>query len=207
MPKNSRRKKQTCQRAVRKRERYMHALRSQTAVAQDVRRKSATAADSSDPAAPAAKCTSTDLERVLPVQRMLESRGWVALPYSGQVFWTDAQGKFISLPDMWEFPAGFSGVELDDDDEELAPQKPTLSFADGILVETAGNWGGCEQHRCTKLDWPATPRGLAELPELLGKIEELSRPLDPGPYIECLADGPCAKLAEQRWGPRDPLDE
>jgi hypothetical protein len=48
---------------------------------------------------------------------------------------------------------------------------------------------------------------VAQLRELLTKVEELSRPLDPSPYIECLADGPCAELAEQHWGPKDPLDE
>lgn len=205
MPKNSRRKKQTRQHAVRKRERYMRALRSQATASRDGLCEPPAAADPANPTARSVKHVSTGAERVLPVQRMLESRGWIPLPYSGRYFVTDAQWGFASIADTWEFAAAFGGAELEDE-EDVAPQKPTLGFGGGIWVDTAGNWGGCAQHRSIQLDWPFTERGVAQLPELLSRVEDISRTLDARPFIECLADGPCAKLAEQRWGPNDPLD-
>lgn len=205
MPKNSRRKKQTRQHAVRKRERYMRALRSQAPATQETRPAPTAAVDAADRAACGVEGVSKAAERVLPVQRLLESRGWIPLPYSSRYFVTDAQQGFTSIADTWEYAAAFGGAELEDE-EDVAPQKPTLGFGGGIWVDTAGNWGGCPQHRSIQLDWPFTDRGITKLPELLSRVEDMSRSLDPRPYIDCLADGPCAKLAEQRWGPNDPLD-
>ena len=189
MPKNSRRKKQTRQHATRKGEHYIRARR-----ATDVHRQPSVPPDSAGLAVLDAKDASTDEGRVLPVQRMLESRGWVALPYANPILSVNALGVATSINDMWEFPAAFGGAELEDE-EGVAPQKPTLGFGTGIWIDTAGNWGGCEQHRSTKLELPWTQRGLAQLPELLGEIEEASTALDPHPYIECLENGPCAELA------------
>ena len=204
MPKNSRRKKQTRQHAVGKGERYMRARRSTGVTSQPSGGEHSVPVEPADYPPMAARCASTGEERVLPVQRLLESRGWVPLPYSGR-FFDLTEEVATSIADLWEFAAGFGGVELEDD-EDFAPQKPTLGFNGGIWIDTAGNWGGCEQHRSTKLELSGTQCAIAQLAELLGKIEDMSRTLDPGPYIECLEHGPCAELAEQRRGAKERPD-
>ena len=195
MPKNSRRKKQTRQRAVRKGERYVRASRNLTATTQvPPRPQLPTLADRWY------RATLGDddnvLHDVLQVQRVVESRGWVLPSFGGQ--YVDAHGMARTTEIMWEFAAAFGGAELDGD-EDVEPQKPTVSLGgDWIVIDTGGNWGGCPAHAAARLEWPWTERGLAKLPEFLVLVEEIYGPIDPRPFIDCLADGPCAELAHQR---------
>ena len=196
MPKNSRRKKQTRQRAARKGERYTRASRNLTATTQAPPRPPFPIladrwyrADLGD--------DDNVLHDVQQVQQVVESRGgWVLSSFGGQ--YVDAHGRAGTTGIMWEFVAAFGGAELDDE-EDVELQKPTVSLGgDWIVIETGGNWGGCPAHTAARLEWPWTERGLAKLPEFLALVEEIYGPIDPRPFIDCLADGPCAELAHQR---------
>lgn len=195
MPKNSRRKKTTRQHAVRKGERYMRAWRS-TAPA-------ATTVHQPPPAPPTVKVDyiAMGYQEIHHVQRVVESRGWVVPDFhDGDI---DAHGMAINTQVSWDYAPAFGGIELDDD-EEVVPLKPTCSFswphpfgAGWIEIRTAGNWGGCEQHRPIQHRVRLTEVGITKLLQLLADVEEPAVTLDPEPFMKCLADGPCADRIQQ----------
>ncbi len=200
MPKNSRRKKDTRKRAARQRERYMRALRSARASQASPDISPATAEDPYD--------LSAGLADIHLVQRLVEARGWVVSPFADDQL--DANGRARSTEIMWDYAPAFGGIELDDEDEDVVPLKPTCRVSwDGpfgpgwVEISTAGNWGGCAEHRTVRLRVPLTEAGIVgQLPPLLAEVEQPARLLNATPYLECLAAGPCREQWRQR-GQRD----
>ncbi|MCK2240983.1 MULTISPECIES: hypothetical protein [unclassified Crossiella] len=157
-------------------------------------------------------------EQLHELQRLLEARGWVLSTDDEDML--DEQGCVISPEATWEYPAAYTawqldqnvdqGQDLDSDDEDAAPHVPLCRFSfeqnddrgELIVVDTAGNWKGCEAHRVVHHEVPATKEGLAQLPTVLADIEEQARTLDPTALIECSTSGPCsghiARRAAQR---------
>ena len=139
------------------------------------------------------------------IEHVAGSRGWTPLTFDG--CYVDAWGNVRAAALTWQFTAAFGGAEFDDE-EGLKPQKPTISFdGDWIVIEAGGNWGGCPKHTTGRFEWPWTAKGLAKLPEFLSTVEHVWEPMDPQPYIDCLAHGPCAELARERWTLTDLIDE
>ena len=207
MPKNSRRKKRTRQHAARNDERYVRASRSIDAAAQKAYSDSAAGRVEELIAAARART----LGYVQRIQAVVEARGW-QVPALGDIY-LDAQGLAQTTDVMWEYPPAFGGADLDDDDW-VVPQKPlcSLAWSDSprgtrqmsIRVETAGNWNGCMQHRSVAREFAWSRAGVLQFVALLGGVESSSALLDPAPYIACLVDGPCGKLADDRADGLDP---
>jgi hypothetical protein len=204
MPKNSRRKKDVRRHAVRKGERYMRAWHSTGPTAQNAQQAPSVSA------APEIDYLATGFEPIHRIQRVLESRTWVVTPSVKSDL--DAHGMAADTDVMWDYAPAFRGVEFEEDDmaDEIVPTKPNCHFDfenpfdnGWIVLQTAGNWGGCEQHRIVSHRLPLTEAGIAALPQLLAKVEAPARTLDPTPFIQCLAHGPCAEHARQREKQRD----
>ncbi len=132
-------------------------------------------------------------------QRVVEARGWVVSSFFHRH--VDTRGLARSMSVMWEFPAAFGGVELDDElvDTGLQPEKPTLLFhGDWVSIYPAGADDGCPLHDARELRWPWNKQGVAEFPAILTQIEDASVPLDLDEFLRCLADGPCADRVRAR---------
>ena len=201
MPKNSRRKKDARSRAVGKGERYTRALR-QTSHSEGSARTTA------EPSLEVELDTwEADLERIWAVQRFVESRGWVVGPYV--LDGVDEHGRAISGEVSWDYAPAFGGVSFDPqdpgDETEDYPLQPEVAFTwdpatDGmsVVVQTAGNAGGCEQHRTGRHVLLVTEHSAPGLRELLEVIEESARSMDPAPLLDCTAQGPCGGHARER---------
>lgn len=197
MPKNSRRKKAVRQQAVRKGERYMRAWRSTSAPLPRGNQEPPTAAGLE------VDYPAIGFEPIHRIQRLVQARGWVVVEDSH----LDGRGMARSTEIMWDYAPAFGGVEFDEEDvdEDVLPMKPNCRFRwdspfdDGwIVIETAGNWEGCEQHRIIHHKLRFTEAGIAELPGLLDRVESPARGMDAERLTECLANGPCADLVRQR---------
>jgi hypothetical protein len=133
------------------------------------------------------------------LQRLVQARGWELHSPDDDA---DEHGLVTTFEAMWEYPAAYGGAEIGVD-EETAPYLPACGFTvdpeetAAIRVETAGNWGGCDDRSQTR-SLPATDAGLARLPALLAEVEAHARTMDPLVLIECTSSGPCGRNAEQR---------
>jgi hypothetical protein len=92
--------------------------------------------------------------------------------------------------------------------------QPTCGFSwaddrddEWIVVETAGNWRGCEQHRTVRHTLPLTEAGVVQLPRVLAEVEEHARLLDAEPFVKCIGDGLCAVEVGRRAAERDRILE
>jgi hypothetical protein len=190
--KNNRRKKATRQQASLAGERYMRARHH---LATERARQAEPPGDRYE--------VSISLEQLHDLQRLLEARGWKLGPWQEDRL--DEHGMAVHLECSWEYPAAYNSADFDEDDDD-GPYIPKCGFSfdlDGhepelIVVETAGNWGGCDQHRTTRHSVPATETGIAQLPALLSEVEKHARPMDPHELIECTSTGACAQQVENR---------
>lgn len=200
MTKNSRRKKTARQRASRTGERYTRARRNIDTSKQGFR-LDPVGMDST------ATCSEEGFEAIHHVQQLVEARGWEIGPYLDDRL--DEQGMAISLEVSWDYPASFNGVQFDDEDDGV-PRRPRCGFfwdddtdTEWIIVETVGNWGGCEEHCPASYSLPLTETGIAQLAKTLARVEEESRAMDPAPLVACTANGPCAQKVAQREAQRN----
>lgn len=192
MPKNSRRKKATRQHAIRKGQRYMRAWRT----AEPTRTRPEPGAEPT-PRGPL-DYAELGLAHLREIQRIVEARGWV-VPDDADTS-VDARGRAVRLDVRWDYPGAFGGAQPDEDaaDALMGPERPTCTFTVPdeespvqILVETAGNFVGCDRHQLVRHTLPWTAEGVAALPQLLAQVEATSVKLDLVSYMTCCAGGPC----------------
>jgi hypothetical protein len=117
----------------------------------------------------------------------------------------DDNGLGISGDVFWEFVPAFTSSTLEPqvEDDDL-PRSPHCSFTwptEGglsVVIDTAGNWQGCERHRTVRHALPSTPQSVPGLPEVLTQIEDAARSMDPDPLIHCTTEGSCSVKVRRR---------
>lgn len=216
MPRNSSRKKIVRRRATRHGERYTRALHA-TGAAGTQRDEPRTAQPDTAPEAGTetaafdeldAAVWECDLQRIRAVQQLVESRGWVVDPDMRDEL--DDDGHATGTDVFWDYALAFGAAVLagDELEEHLAedhPRRPECSFgwepeAGGlvVVVQTAGNWGGCPHHRTTRHTLPMNDDITAQLPWLLATVEDAARKADAALLLACTMRGPCGERAQRR---------
>src|SRR5262249_45215844 len=127
------------------------------------------------------------LDQLHQFQRLVEARGWGLVdPEPSDL---GEQGFVPNFNVLWRYPEADGGQSFVEDVEATEPQcrvdyDEAGEESDRIVIQTAGNWQGCEDHGTKEIAILPIEADMARLPNLLSQVEAEARTMDPTELLE-----------------------